>query len=56
MLPEALEAYSRGDRVDIDFEKGEVIVGEKVIKFEPLPDKLNEIIKKKGLVNWIRSS
>lgn len=56
VLPEAVEAYSRGDRVDIDFEKGEVKVGEKLISFEALPDKLNEIIKKKGLVNWILSS
>ncbi|MDZ7738513.1 MAG: 3-isopropylmalate dehydratase [Bacteroidales bacterium] len=53
VLPEAVEAYSKGDKVDIDFAKGTVRVGERTIDFEPLPDKLNEIIKKKGLVNWI---
>ncbi|MGM0667421.1 MAG: 3-isopropylmalate dehydratase, partial [Bacteroidota bacterium] len=53
VLPEAVEAYSEGDAVEVDFEKGEVRTGEKTISFEPLPDKLNEIIQSKGLVNWI---
>lgn len=53
VLPEAVEAYKEGDAVDVDFEKGEVKTGGKIISFEPLPDKLNEIIKSKGLVNWI---
>jgi homoaconitate hydratase family protein/3-isopropylmalate dehydratase small subunit len=53
VLPEAVDAYKQGDNIEIDFEKGAVSVGGKVIKFEPLPDKLNEIIKSKGLVNWI---
>lgn len=53
VLPEAVEAYRKGDKIDIDFEKGRVMVGERSIHFEPLPDKLNEIIKSKGLVNWI---
>lgn len=53
VLPEAVEEYTEGDRVDIDFERGELTVGEKTINFEPLPDKLNEIIQSKGLVNWI---
>ena len=56
VLPEAVLAYNEGDKVDIDFEKGEVYIGSKTISFEPLPDKLNEIIRKKGLVNWISSS
>lgn len=53
VLPEAVEAYKEGDAVDVDFEKGEVKTGEKIISFEPLPGKLNEIIQSKGLVNWI---
>lgn len=56
VLPEAVEAYTKGDEVDIDFAKGKVRVGDRNIDFEPLPEKLNEIIQKKGLVNWIRSS
>lgn len=53
VLPEAVNAYREGDQVDIVFEKGEITVGERTIVFEPLPDKLNEIIRSKGLVNWI---
>lgn len=53
VLPEAITAYREGDRVLIDFEKGKVMMGERSVHFEPLPDKLNEIIKSKGLVNWI---
>ncbi len=55
VLPEAVDEYNQGDFVDIDFINGQVIVGEKTISFEPLPDKLNEILAKKGLVNWILS-
>ena len=54
VLPEAVEAYQPGDTVSVDLEKGEVTVGEKHITFAPLPGKLMEIIRKKGLVNWIR--
>ncbi len=53
VLPEAVDAYKSGDKIELNFEEGYVRVGEKKIKFEPLPDKLNEIIKSKGLVNWI---
>ncbi|MBS0011082.1 MAG: 3-isopropylmalate dehydratase large subunit [Bacteroidales bacterium] len=56
VLPEAVEAYKEGDKVEIDFENGLIQIGDKPISFEPLPDKLNEIIQKKGLVNWILSS
>ncbi len=56
VLPEAVQAYKSGDRVELNFEEGFVMVGDKKIGFEPLPDKLNEIIKSKGLVNWISKS
>jgi hypothetical protein len=36
--------------------EGVIKVGEKMFRFEPLPGKLQEIIEKRGLVNWIRSS
>jgi hypothetical protein len=29
------------------------LISGKTFNFEPLPEKLNEIIVKKGLVNWI---
>ncbi|MGB8490109.1 MAG: aconitase/3-isopropylmalate dehydratase large subunit family protein [Bacteroidales bacterium] len=52
---EAVEAYRPGDTVDIDFEKGEIRVGDKVFGFRPLPGKLREIIGKKGLVNYLKA-
>jgi homoaconitate hydratase family protein/3-isopropylmalate dehydratase small subunit len=55
VLPDAVEAYKEGDAVDIDFVRGTVRVGEKLFNFEPLPQKLLEILEMKGLVNWIRS-
>lgn len=55
VLPEAVDAYHQGDKVQIDFAAGIVTVGEKQFNFEPLPGKLLEILEMKGLVNWIRN-
>lgn len=52
--PEIVEAYKPGDNVDIDFNNGIVKVGDKEIKFAPLPEKLMAIIEKKGLVNAMK--
>lgn len=54
--PEAVEAYSKGDKVDVNIEAGEITVGDKKFSFAPLPDKLKEIIDNKGLVNWIKNN
>lgn len=56
VAPDAVDAYSRGERVEVDPSQGVIRVGEKLFRFEPLPGKLQEIIEKRGLVNWIRSS
>jgi 3-isopropylmalate/(R)-2-methylmalate dehydratase large subunit len=53
VFPEAVDAYKPGDSVDIDFRGGRIFIAGKTFNFEPLPDKLMEIITKKGLVNWI---
>ena len=55
ILPEAVDSYKHGDKVTIDFRKGSVTVGEKTLKFAPLPDKLMGIFKAKGLVNFIKN-
>ena len=55
VLPKAVDAYCEGDVVEIDFASGTVRVGEQQFEFEPLPDKLLEILEMKGLVNWIRN-
>ncbi len=53
--PGAVEAYQPGDKVEVDFEAGKIKIGDKEFEFAPLPDKLMEIIEKKGLVNWIKA-
>ncbi len=54
VLPEAVEAYRPGDRVEVFPEAGKVTVGNRTFSFAPLPEKLMEIIRKKGLVEWMR--
>ncbi|PID91904.1 MAG: aconitate hydratase [Bacteroidetes bacterium] len=53
--PEAVSAYRRGDKVLVDFKQGLVYVGGQEFSFEALPEKLMEILEKRGLVNWILS-
>ncbi len=52
---EVVENYKAGDSVDVDFENGFIKLNDKKFDFEPLPDKLMQIIEKKGLINWINS-
>ncbi len=52
---EAVEAYREGDKVDFSFEKGEIIVGNNRFSFEPLPPQLQNILDKKGLINYMKS-
>lgn len=51
---EFVKAYKAGDKVYIDPEKGYISLNDEKFRFEPLPGKLLEIIKKKGLVNWMK--
>jgi homoaconitate hydratase family protein/3-isopropylmalate dehydratase small subunit len=55
LVPEAVNAYNQGDDVSVDFEKGLVNVGSKSFSFSPLPGKLMEIFKAKGLVNYVKN-
>ena len=52
--PQAVNAYKNGDKVDIDFDNSNITVGGKRFDFAPLPEKLMQIIKKRGLINWIK--
>jgi homoaconitate hydratase family protein/3-isopropylmalate dehydratase small subunit len=52
---EAVESYNPGNQVDINFEKGEILIGSSTFSFEPLPDKLKQIIDRKGLVNYMKT-
>ncbi len=51
---EAIESYRNGDKVGIDFNRGEIIIGSSRFSFEPLPEKLKQIIDKKGLINYLK--
>lgn len=51
---EAVNAYKPGSEVEIEFRKGLIRFGGEEFHFEPLPEKLMEILEKKGLVNWIQ--
>jgi 3-isopropylmalate/(R)-2-methylmalate dehydratase large subunit len=53
---EAVEAYRPGDNVDIDFDNGQITIGDKRFDFEPLPEKLKQIIEMKGLVNFMKTA
>lgn len=52
--PEAVDAYTPKDRVDVDFKKGSIKIGEKIFKFPPLPDELLKILKSGGLKKYIK--
>ena len=52
---EAVEAYNSGDQIDINFKRGEILIGSSVFSFEPLPEKLKQIIDRKGLVNYMKT-
>lgn len=56
LLPEAVKAYQPGDEININFEKGVVSVGKKSFTFAALPEKLMNIFKAKGLVNFIKEN
>jgi 3-isopropylmalate dehydratase small subunit len=51
----AVESYSPGDEIEIIFDRGEIIIGSNKYTFEPLPEKLKQIIDKKGLINYMKS-
>ena len=55
LVPDAVNAYHQGDKVDIDFEKGLVIINGINYHFAPLPSKLLEIFQAKGLVNYVKN-
>ncbi len=55
VMPDAVNAFKNGDKLDINLDTGEISVGDKKFNFEPLPEKLMSIFKAKGLVNYIKN-
>jgi 3-isopropylmalate dehydratase small subunit len=56
VVPDAVEAYERGDLIRINLEKGSINIGDKKYVFGRLPEKLMQIIESGGLVKWIVKS
>ena len=54
VLPDAVDAFNFGDNIEINFISGKIKVGEREFNFAPLPEKLMNIFKEKGLVNYIK--
>jgi len=52
--PEAVEAYSEGGNVDIDMEKGKIIIDSKTFSFPKLPKEIIAIIDAGGLLDYTR--
>ncbi|HPR18280.1 MAG TPA: aconitase/3-isopropylmalate dehydratase large subunit family protein [Candidatus Cloacimonadota bacterium] len=56
VLPEVVNAYKQGDKVEVSLEKGYVKINGKEFQFSPLPKELMGIFEKKGLVNWMKEN
>jgi len=54
VLPEVVDAYNHGDKVEIELDKGEIYINDKLFTFNPLPQQLLEIFNAKGLVNYLK--
>jgi 3-isopropylmalate/(R)-2-methylmalate dehydratase large subunit len=52
---EAVEYYTPGDNVSVDFDLEKISIASREFSFEPLPEKLKQIIDHKGLVNYMKS-
>jgi 3-isopropylmalate/(R)-2-methylmalate dehydratase large subunit len=53
VVPEAVEAYKPGDKIEINMKDGSIAIADKKFNFNPLPEKLLQILEKGGLVNAI---
>lgn len=53
---DAVGKYHPGDEIQIDTDRGNILIGSRKFSFEPLPEKLRQIIDKKGLVNYMKTS
>ncbi len=53
---DAVNSYRSGSKVEINFGRGEIMVGKSVFSFPPLPEKLQQIIDMKGLINFMKAN
>jgi 3-isopropylmalate/(R)-2-methylmalate dehydratase small subunit len=55
-VPEAAEALEAGQTVKVDLEKGQIVAGEKVYSFPPLPEFVRGIMEDGGLIPHVKKS
>lgn len=53
--PRAVRAYSEGDTVELNIEKGEIVVADKVFSFPKLPSEILAIRDAGGLIAYTRA-
>ena len=53
--PEAVDLAKNGEIIEVDVERGIIIVDKKEVKFPPIPDSVSEILKSGGLVPYIKN-
>jgi len=56
VVPEAVNNYKQGDKVDVNFANGEIKINDKVFKFAPLPQQLLAVFEAKGLINYLKNA
>jgi len=56
VVPEAVNNYKQGDKVDVNFASGEIKINNKVFKFSPLPQQLLAVFEAKGLINYLKNA
>ena len=52
--PDAIRAYSEGDHVNIDLDKGEIVIGKQTFSFPKLPKEILAIREAGGLLEYTR--
>jgi homoaconitate hydratase family protein/3-isopropylmalate dehydratase small subunit len=55
VLPDAVNVFNPGNKVEILLDKGIVKVNNKAFMFPAFPEKITSILNKGGLVKWIRA-
>lgn len=56
VVPEAVNSYKQGDKVEINFASGEIKINDKIFKFAPLPQQLLAVFEAKGLINYLKNA
>lgn len=56
VCPDAVEAIQKGESVCVDFDSGQIYVGEKIFNFAPYPEFVRGLIEDGGLIPHVKKS